>query len=166
MPYHWLPPKAPATVHLRLTPHRSLPRRGFVWFIATTAALLTLPLLTQLGTDGLWMLLPFLIAAIAGIWVALQLSYKSGEITEDLIFSPDLLTLTRSDRKGLQRWQADPYWTRLTLHQTGGPVPNYLTLTGGGREVEIGAFLSEAERIGLQGELADALGKLRQSSLP
>ena len=157
MPYHWLPPTSPATAHLRLTPHRSLPKSGFVWFIAITAALITLPLLSQLGTAALWVLLPFLAAAIAAIWFALQHSYKTAEITEDLTITPDKLTLTRRDRKGLQIWQANPYWTRLTLHKTAGPVPNYLTLTAGGREVEIGAFLSEGERIKLQSDLAARL---------
>ncbi len=160
MPYHWLPPTAPATARLHLTPYRSLPRRGFVWFIAVTAVLLALPLASQLGTPGLWVLLPFLVAAVAGIWFALQHSYRTAEVTEDLTFSADQLTLTRHDRKGVQSWHANPYWTRLTLHKTGGPVPNYLTLTGGGREVEIGAFLSETERINLQADLAARLQTL------
>ena len=45
-----------------------------------------------------------------------------------------------------QDWEANPYWLRVTLHETDGPVPNYLTLKGDGREVELGAFLSEDER--------------------
>jgi hypothetical protein len=36
-------------------------------------------------------------------------------------------------------------------------VPNYLTLKAEGREVELGAFLSEGERVALRGELADRL---------
>ena len=40
-----------------------------------------------------------------------------------------------------------------SLHETGGPVPNYVTLSGNGREVEIGAFLSEDERVELFSEL-------------
>ena len=35
MPYQWLPPTGPET-HLHLSPHRSLPRTGFVWFIGIT----------------------------------------------------------------------------------------------------------------------------------
>jgi uncharacterized membrane protein len=160
MPYRWLPPIAPATAHLHLWPHRSLPRRGFVWFIAATATLLTLPLLALLGTAELWVLLPFLVAAVAGVWFALQHSYKTGEITEDLTITADTLTLTRLGPRGKhQTWAANPYWTRLTLHQTAGPVPNYLTLTGNGREVELGAFLSEPERLALHADLASRLPK-------
>ena len=38
MPYEWLPPRDGET-RLHLWPYRSLPRRGFVWFIGGTAAL-------------------------------------------------------------------------------------------------------------------------------
>jgi len=47
-------------------------------------------------------------------------------------------------------WEANPYWVRVALHAKGGPVPNYLTLSGGGREVELGAFLSPPERVELK----------------
>ncbi len=62
---------------------------------------------------------------------------------------------------GVQEWQANPHWVRLTLHPTAGPVPQYLTLTGNGREVELGAFLTEAERIALHTDLTQALARTR-----
>jgi uncharacterized membrane protein len=36
-------------------------------------------------------------------------------------------------------------------------VPNYLTLSGGGREVELGAFLTPVERVELKDTLESAL---------
>ena len=36
-------------------------------------------------------------------------------------------------------------------------MPHYVTLCGKGREVEIGAFLSEDERVSLYDELSDRL---------
>ncbi|MFT4150090.1 MAG: DUF2244 domain-containing protein [Paracoccaceae bacterium] len=160
MPYEWLPP-APPTQRLRLWPFRSLPKTGFVWFVGATAALISLPLFAVLGTAVLWGLLPFLVAAIAGLWLALTRSWRDGEIVEDLTLSPDSIHLLRRGPRGRrQEWQANPHWTRLTLHRTGGPVPNYLTLRGNGREVELGAFLSEEERIRLHGDLAARLAQL------
>ena len=51
----------------------------------------------------------------------------------------------------MKDWEANPYWVRAKLHTKGGPVPNYLTLTGGAREVELGRFLTPLERVELKG---------------
>ena len=50
---------------------------------------------------------------------------------------------------------------RLTDHEGGGPIPHYITLKGAGREVELGAFLSEEERVALHDDLRKRLGELR-----
>lgn len=163
MPYEWLPldPKDTETgpaLHLHLWPYRSLPRRGFVIFIGMTAGLIAVPLLAVLGSPVLWGLLPFAVLAIAGLWWGLQRSYRDGEIIEDLVLRGDSITLTRHGPRGRrQDWQANPHWVRVILHPLGGPVPNYLTLRGAGREVELGAFLTETERLRLAAELQDAL---------
>lgn len=160
MPYEWLPPDG-ATRRLRLWPHQSLSTHGFVWFVGATALLLAVPLIALLGTAVLWGLLPFLVLAVAGLWAALRRSWRDREITEVLTLTPDRADLIRHDRKGERRWSDNTYWLRLTRHETGGPVPNYLTLKGKGREVELGAFLTEDERLRLHGELSSALADLR-----
>jgi uncharacterized membrane protein len=161
MPYEWLPGDGGAD-RLHLWPHRSLSQRGFAWFIGMTAALVALPLLSVLGSPVVWALLPFVAAMLAAIWLALRKNGRDRDIVEDLQLSRERLALVRHGPKGRrQDWEANPYWVRVTLHQTGGPVPNYLTLKGDGREVELGAFLSEDERIALHSELRDALLRLR-----
>jgi uncharacterized membrane protein len=161
MPYEWLPPDEPdggACRRLHLWPYRSLPRRGFVLFIGLTAGLVALPLLFVLGSPVLWGLLPFVVLAVAGVWWGLQRSYSDGEIIEDLTLSADSIALVRHGPRGRrQEWRANPYWVRVTVRQTGGPAPNYLTLSGAGREVELGAFLTGEERLRLADELRAAL---------
>ncbi len=147
---------------LALWPHRSLPRTGFVWFIGGTAAMISLPLIGLIGSPVLWGILPFLMLAVAAIWWALQRSYRDGEITEHLTIWPDRITLVRTGPRDKQaHWDANPYWVTPVLHATGGPVPNYITLRGGDREVELGAFLSEDERVALFGAVTDMLRKLK-----
>ena len=161
MPYEWLPPRE-GEQRLHLWPHRSLSQRGFVGFVGLTAALIAVPLLPNLGSPVLWALLPFLLATIWGIWFALRKNGRDRDIVEDLSLTPDRITLVRHGPKGQrQDWEANPYWLRVTLHETGGPVPNYLTLKGEGREVELGSFLSEEERVALRWELQDQLRALR-----
>lgn len=159
MPYEWSSETSGARVsRLRLWPHRSLPRKGFAAFILGTFTLITVPLYPLLGTVVLWGLLPFMLLAVAGIWWALEKSYRDGDISEELTIDPEQVHLVRINPGGVrQEWECLSYWARAQMHPTGGPVGHYITLRGAEREVEIGAFLSEDERRALYGEIVDAL---------
>ena len=155
MPYRWTEPDT-----LTLWPHRSLAPRGFVWFIGLTAGFLAVPVLSQIGHATLWILLAFVSLALALVWAAIRRNQRDRAVTETLHLAPDRLHLRREARQR-RDWEANPHWVRLTLYQTGGPVPDYLTLTGNGREVEIGAFLTPEERRQLREELVCRLADLR-----
>lgn len=164
MPYEWkdtAPDDSGAvSFELRLWPYRSMPIRGFVWFIAITAVLISLPVLAMIGTAGLWVLLPFVLLALWGVWFAFQRTYRSGESFEVLRFSRNSLHLLRHDTgKADREWQTNPYWVRAALRE--GPVQDYLTLSDGKRELELGAFLTPEERRALQVEVQDRLSRLR-----
>lgn len=164
MPYEWkdtAPDDSGAvSFELRLWPYRSMPIRGFVWFIAITAVLISLPVLAVIGTAVLWVLLPFVLLALWGIWFAFQRTYRSGESFEVLRFNRNSLHLLRHDTgKADREWQTNPYWVRATLRE--GPVQDYLTLGDGKRELELGAFLTPEERRALQVEVQDRLSRVR-----
>ncbi|MGH1577420.1 DUF2244 domain-containing protein [Planktotalea sp.] len=162
MPYKWSPEEPNGKTILRLWPHQSLPQRGMAAFVLGTFGMISLPLFGLLGTKLLWGLLPFLMIAVGGIWYALDRSYKDRNILETLTITPNETTLERSNPRGSdQHWNCNTYWVQATLHPKEGPVPNYVTLKGGGREVEIGAFLAEEERIALFAELQQTLSKHR-----
>jgi uncharacterized membrane protein len=159
MPYSWTKsPTAQDADELHLWPHQSLPPQGFVFFIGATFLLLLMPLIPLLGTFVLWGLLPFLMAALAAIWLALNRSRRNAQVLEVLTLSGDRAHLIRRDPKGgIREWDCNRYWVRPELHETEGPVPKYVTLTGNGRRVEIGAFLSEDERVSLYDDLVRRL---------
>ncbi|WP_281983245.1 DUF2244 domain-containing protein [Thalassorhabdomicrobium marinisediminis] len=166
MPYEWIAPDAGAPdaplAELHLWPYRSLLRRDFVVFISATVTLIAVPLLVVIGSPVLWGLLPFFIIAVAGLWYGLHRSYKDGELLEVLRLWPDRITLQHHNpRRGDKSWEANPYWVRLKLDPTHDRVPNYITLKGADRVVELGAFLSEKERAALFDELDDALRRAR-----
>ena len=160
MPYEWTPEPPHRDPHwqLSLWPYRSLLRKDFVLFMGATALIVALPLITVLGTAVLWGLLPFFALMIAGLWLAISISYKRGEVLEELIVDNTNAHLTRHNPRGdRQEWQANRYWVSVHLHHKGGPVENYITLRGGDREVEIGAFLDASERLALYDDLKRAL---------
>ena len=154
MPYRWTPSDRPESRELHLWPHQSMTPRGFALFIGITFALLLLPLMPLLGTSLLWALLPFLMLALGGVWYAITSNQRQARIHEIFTLTEDTARLTRRNPRGdVQEWESNRHWARPELHVQGGPVPNYVTLKGAGREVEIGAFLSEDERKALFGEL-------------
>ncbi len=160
MPYQWTPRPAPETDNwqLELWPYRSLLRRDFVVFIAGTATLVALPLIALAGSPALWVILGFFALMIWGLWGALHISYRRGDTLEQCVATSKHIVLTHQTPNGeVQKWEANRYWVTVHMHPKGGPVENYLTLRGGDREVEIGAFLDVSERRALYDELRMAL---------
>lgn len=155
MPYRW----TDDSHELTLWPHRSMTNGGFVLFIGATVAMLAVPLLAVLGTPVLWALLPFLAVAVGGVWLALNRSDRDARLTEVLRLGRERIELVRREPRGrVRRWDANPYWVSVHLHKGDKPVENYLTLRGGGREVELGAFLTPDERQALYGDLTRLIG--------
>lgn len=159
MPYEWIdPPVTGPKAELHLWPYRSLPKKGFVTFFGVTFAMVAIPLLAVVGSPILWGILPFVALVMGGAWWGLQRSYRDGSTLEELRLWEDRVTLTRHNPRGpRQDWEANPHWVRVHDYVRDGPVEHYLTLQGGPREVEIGAFLSVEERVQLADELADQL---------
>ncbi|WP_113911043.1 DUF2244 domain-containing protein [Roseovarius dicentrarchi] len=166
MPYEWSPSTPDqAASRLDLWPHRSLSRRGFAGFLLATCLMFSLPLFALLGTAVLWGLLPFLAAAVVLIWWAIEHSYRAGRLHEALVIDNREVHLTRTSPKGeVQTWDCNCYWAQPQIYPSGGPVAHYITLRGAGREVELGAFLSEDERKALYHELRRAITEARAQS--
>ena len=150
------------SARLRAWPHNALNPRGFAMVIAMTAATLATPLIAVIGSRVLWGLLPFAAVALWGLWFALDRNWKDRAILEEMTFDRQAVTLVRTNPRGPQQhWAADPHWCSLRLVPRGGPVENYLILGGGGREAELGAFLTPDERTRLHDELSDLLIALK-----
>lgn len=160
MPYHWTDTGPDEPRRLRLWPHNSLSPQGFATMVLGFFLVATIPLYGLLGTVLFWGLLPFMLAATAGLYYALRRNAFDRQILEELTIGPRVTTLTHKDPRGkVESWESNTYWVSLAMHESGGPVPFYVTLKGAGREVELGAFLSEEERIALHDELLRAFSE-------
>ena len=149
---------------IELWPYNSMKPKGFAFFLGATFALIALPLFSVLGTKVFWGLFPFLFLTLMGIWFALRKSLRDRQILEQLTLYKDELVLIRQDPNGEQKeWVCSPYWSKLKMYDKEGPVANYITLSGNGREVELGSFLGEDERKELFHELNRLLKKLSRN---
>ena len=143
-------------------PHQSMTPAGFVGFMGASFTLILVPLLAVLGSPVLWGILPFFALVMWGLWAAIVRNQRDARLTETLTLWPDRIELIRKNPGGQeQRWEANPHWVSVHLHPGDSPVEHYLTLKGGGREVEFGAFLSPEERVALGEDLERALAKCR-----
>lgn len=157
MPYQWTTEPDASPQEMRLWPHQSLPPKGMAAFVLTTFTMILIPVVTLLGSPVLWGLLPFVLLAVWGMYYALQRNHHALKIVEVLTLDEKEAQLVRTEPSGkVREWDCNRYWTTITKYEKDGPVPHYVTLKGEGREVEIGAFLSEDERIALYEELQRA----------
>ena len=140
-----------------LWPNQSLTRRGYGMAMGTTAAGFALPLAAMAGTPVFWGLAPFMALAFGALWLAIRRNGRHLRIHERLALWRDEVRVERREPDGrLLRWQAEPLRVRLRLRKD-AHVEDYLTLAGGGREIELGAFLAPEERVALAGEIESAL---------
>lgn len=151
----------PPILKVTLWPHRSISPRGFGWVLAAVAFGFSLPLAALMGAKASWGILPFVLTALGGLYLAARRNYADARLSEELRLWPDLITVERCEPRGaVKRWHANPAWVRLQLSEN-DRIEKYLTLIGNGREIELGAFLSPDERVALHRDLGAALGPLR-----
>lgn len=150
----------PPVYQVALWPNRSLGHRGQRGVIAIAAAGFCLPLAAAAGTMAFWGLLPFCAAAVLVLSVAFRRRNRDASLSEVFSLWRDEVRVERREPSGrVRRWRAVPQFLCLTLHAR-ARIRNYLTLTGGGREIELGAFLGSDERVALKQEIERALARL------
>ena len=139
-------------------PHRSLGPTGHAAALSVMAAGMLIPLIVSLGHPAFWVFLVFLGVTFAALARALAGHARQAGLREVLTLTGDRIEITRTEADGsLRHWTGNPYWARAEL-VAGGPVEDYLVISGGGRRIEFGAFLSPEERRALHGRLAPLLG--------
>lgn len=144
-----------------LWPHRSLSPEGFRWLMGLSAAAMAFPILALAGTPAAPALAPYAAVALFALWAFMKLSYRSGRVTEVLRLWPDAIAVERREPWGrIRRWSANPYWVDVDLSDT-TRIQRYLTLSGSGRRIELGAFLTPEERADLADELKHRIAHLR-----
>ncbi len=104
-------------------------------------------------TLGAPLVLPFYGLEMAVLGAALYASMLSGSRQEVVVIGPDVVTVEQGRRRPVRRHEFHRLWAQVVLQ---GPSRGRgrLALRSHGREVEIGAFLTEDERIALGRELA------------
>ena len=151
-------------LRLTLWPHRSLDRRYLPWIMIAATIGLAIPIIPVMGADAVYVLLAFAVIDLSLLYGLIGLTYRSGRLREIVRLWPDRLEIERIEPSGaVKRWEANPHWVRVELHQT-KRVKDYLVLSASGRSIELGAFLTPQERRSLADRLRQGLGEASRAN--
>ena len=148
-------------LNLTLWPNRSLTKKTFYTLMGMTFAAMMIPVIPFIGTKTLFVILPFSLGALLFLFLSIMLNYQAGKLYENVKIWPDLIEVKRYETNGTSKeWNANPYWTKVNLYTESQKIENYLTLSGNGREVEIGAFLAPNERVEIKEKIDTIIKRL------
>ncbi len=150
----------------RLTPRRSLNRRGFAWVMAGLGVL-SLAVGGTFLALGAWPVPGFLSLDVLAVFVAFRLNYRAGQASEEITVHRDRLTVRQTSPGGRAREASlNPYWARLVVDRAPLVGITSLVIASHGESVPIGSFLGPGERETLAAALSAALAEVRTSPAP
>jgi uncharacterized membrane protein len=162
-PYVPLPGGADAVVFkARLTPHRSLGRRGHallfaIVFGATIVISIPFYILGALPVVGF-------VGLDAGLlWLAFRISNARARAYEEVVLTHIELLFRRMSWRGrMSEWRFNPLWVKLARQDHAEFGTQRIALVEGRRSVEMGAFLGADEKADFAGALKAALAEARR----
>jgi uncharacterized membrane protein len=160
-----LPGTPPARLDLVLYPNRSLGPTGFAVLMAAIV-LVSIAVGAGFMMVGAWPVTGFLGLDVLLLYLAFRWNYREARRVEFVRLDRDGLSVRRLEPDGRsQTWLFEPYWVRIALEQV-GRHERRLVLRSHGRQVTIGAFLTQDERIELAHALDAALHEHRAGAPP
>lgn len=143
-----------------MQPNRSWSWRANVLLVGTLMAV-SGSVATVFAYQGMWLIVPFTFVEMAVLLACLYYVVRRTHLQEVLTFSPDRVILERGIRQPQRRYGFDRYFARFLVHEPAHPwYRRRVALRCRGRELEIGSFLTGADRDRLVGALQDMIQRL------
>jgi uncharacterized membrane protein len=145
-----------------ITPHRSLPRAGFlivmgvfggVSFVCGIAFLMM----------GAWPIFGFFGLDVLLLYFAFRLNYRHAAAYEQVTMTPVALTVRKVSHRGkVSEWVLNPLWVRLEkiAHEEFGIEK--LLLVSRGRQLAVANFLGPTEKASFAAALGNALAQAKR----
>ena len=126
-----------------------------------TFAAMMIPVIPFIGTKTVYAILPFSLGTMVLLIISIISNYQAGNLYEIVKIWPNLIEVKRYETNGKRsEWKANPHWTKVTLYAESQKIENYLTLSGNGREIEVGAFLAPSERLEIKEKIDSIMKRL------
>jgi len=152
----------PVLFSVRLTPHRSLNRTGFV-LVMTFLSVISFATGVAFMVMGAWPVFGFLGLDVLAIYIAFKINFRRAKAYEEISVTPSELRLRRVSHRGhVMEWVFNPLWVRLDqiAHEEFGIERLYLVSKG--RRVAVAMFLGADEKASFAKALSAALAAARR----
>ncbi len=145
-----------------ITPHRSLPRTGFlVLMVAFGAVSFAAGMVFLIA--GAWPVFGFFGLDVLLLYWAFQLNYSHALAYEEVTVTPTTLTVRKISHRGrVREWALNPLWVRLekVVHAEFGI--ERLFLVSRGKQLVIASFLGPDEKASFAQALGQALNEAKR----
>lgn len=140
-----------------IRPNQSLSWRQAVQ-VYIAIALVCLGIGIVFALHGLWTVLPFAGLEILVLGAAFYLCLSRSQIREVVSVNASVVTVEKGRITPEERWECPRAWARISLEQPHFAwYPSRLAIAFQGRRIQLGAFLTEDERLALAAELQQVI---------
>jgi uncharacterized membrane protein len=152
----------PTIFSVVITPHRSLPRAGFLILMAVFGGASFISGMAFLMM-GAWPIFGFFGLDVLLLYLAFRLNYRHAAAYEEVTMTPVALTVRKVSHRGkVREWVLNPLWVRLEkiVHEEFGIEK--LLLVSRGRQLAIANFLGPDEKANFAAAFGKALNEAKR----
>lgn len=152
----------PTIFSVVITPHRSLPRAGFLVLMAAFGAVSFIAGMVFL-IAGAWPVFGFFGLDVLLLYWAFKLNYRHADAYEEVHLTPSKLRVRKVSHRGrVREWALNPLWVRLEkiVHEEFGI--ERLFLVSRGKQLAIASFLGPDEKASFATALGNALHEAKR----
>lgn len=146
----------------RLMPHRSLSAGGFALMMVIVAAICISNAYFYYHL-GAWPVAVFFFFDVLLLYVAFKLSYRAGQMREEVTVHRDALHVRKIAPNGREREHTyNPYWAKFQIERHDEIGITSMRVVGEGYQSTLGAFLNPEDKESFANEFAAALATAKK----
>jgi uncharacterized membrane protein len=145
-----------------IRPNAGYPRPGWPWLMAGLVVI-GLGIAIRLTLMGFWMVLPFTLFELALVYFLVRLVRRRGNYIEKIRIDGERLSIQHIQPGQDRDWWFPLHWVSVDLRAPRYRwYPHRLLLGASGRWVEVGACLTDEERLSLADAVREEIRRMRE----